>query len=573
MPERVLLLGDDLRAFLAIARSLGRRGVEVHAAPSDFSSPALASRYIAAAHRLPAYPLDPQAWEAALARLIRQHDFRRVVPTSDSGLFMLRHHADALGRERLGIVSETALAIFTDKANTRALAEANGVDVARGRLIGGEDSAETLAAALGLPLVLKPRTSYALGDLKTKRSARVVRDSADLAAQLGSGAWAGCVAESFFPGVGVGVSVLAREGRILLAYQHRRLHESSETGASTRRVSEPVDPSMLAAVVPLAAAAKLDGAAMFEFRLDRRSGRHVLLEVNPRFWGSLPLAVAAGADFPGLWWDLAVHGREGTTGYRPGVVKADLTGEFDRAVDRLEAARGLGRLRAAFEGLGAATALFFAREGADSWALDDPEPWRSERRQLLGRLRDALRKRLPGRKRRNRVRFEDVAQTIAERAQARPVRLIVVGRDNVCRSAFAERLLRLRLAGLPVEIASAGHVPRRGARPSEATVTAAAEFGIDLSGHRSAMLSVADLERADVLILLDEDCEWRLRQLHPDFTAERVTLAEPGSGAQAFPALAAALERLAGVVEQSFRPAPRAPASGGEAQPIRRQAA
>ena len=44
----MLLLGDDLRAFLAIARSLGRRGVEVHAAPSDFSSSALKSRYIAA---------------------------------------------------------------------------------------------------------------------------------------------------------------------------------------------------------------------------------------------------------------------------------------------------------------------------------------------------------------------------------------------------------------------------------------------------------------------------------------------------------------------------------------------
>jgi len=570
MTERVLLLGDDLRAFLAIARSLGRRGVEVHAAPSDFSSPALKSRYIAAVHRLPPYPLDPGRWETALARLIADKDLRFVVPTSDSGLFMLRHHADKLGRERIGIANEGALEIFSDKANTRALAAAHGVPVATGLLLEGGETAAGVAETLGLPLVLKPRASYALGDVKTKRSARVVRDEARLDRELRSGAWDGCVAESFFPGVGVGVSVLAREGRILLAYQHRRLRESSETGASTRRVSERVDPALLAAVEPLAAAARLDGVAMFEFRQDRRSGRHVLLEVNPRFWGSLPLAVAAGADFPALWWDLAVHGRETKAGHASGIVKADLTGEFDRAVDRFEEARGLGRLSTAAAGLATAIGLLAARKGADSWAADDPRPWQEERLELATRIRQSLRKRLPGRGRRRRTRFEDVARRISEKARGRPLRLAVVGRDNVCRSAFAERLLKLRLAGLPVEIASAGFVPKRGAFPDAATLGAAAAFGVDLGGHSSNALSVRDLERADALILFDDDTEWRLRQMSPDFGAEVVTL--PGltdGGPKDFESIAAALGRLAGVVERSFRPAPR-PAEASEAPPAAR---
>lgn len=573
MPERVLLLGDDLRAFLAVARSLGRRGVEVHAAPSDFSSPALKSRYIAAAHRLPPYPLDPAAWEAALVRLIADHDFRRVVPTSDSGLFMLRHHEAALGRDRIGIANEAALEIFSDKANTRALAEAHGVEVARGMLLGGETSAQALADTLGLPLVLKPRASYALGDIKTKRSARVVREPAELDRQLRSGAWDGCVAESFFPGDGVGLSVLAREGRVILAYQHRRLRESSETGASTRRVSERTDSALLAAVEPLAAAARLDGVAMFEFRQDRRSGRHVLLEVNPRFWGSLPLAVAAGADFPALWWDLVVHGREAGAGYAAGVVKADLTGEFDRLVDRLDGAGGFERVRAAAAGLAPALMLLIARKTADSWAADDPGPWREERLTLAHRIREALRKRLPGR-RRHRTRFEDVARTIAEKAHGRPLRLVAVGRDNVCRSAFGERLLRLRLAGLPVEVGSAGHVPRRGVYPNATTLAAAREFGVDLAGHSSNALSVRDLERADALILFDEDAEWRLRQMSPDFTAEIVTLPDlTGAGPEGFSAIAAALTRFAAVVEQSCRAQAGAADVPGPAPRLRRQAA
>lgn len=574
MPERVLLLGDDLRAFLAIARSLGRRGVEVHAAPSDFSSAALRSRYIAAAHRLPPYPLGPKAWETALARLIAQWGFLKVVPTSDSGLFMLRHHAEALGRDRIGIAGEDALEIFSDKANTRALAEAHGVPVATGCLIGGDETAEGLAGRLGLPLLLKPRASYALGDIETKRSALLVRDRDELDRQLRGGTWQGCVAESFFPGIGVGLSVLAREGRVLFAYQHRRLRESSETGASTRRVSERADPDMLDAAVKLAAAVRLDGVAMFEFRQDRRARSHVLLEVNPRFWGSLPLAVAAGADFPALWWEMAVHGREAVPDYREGVLKADLTGELDRVVGRFETASGLERVRAAASGLAMAIRLLAVRDSADSWAADDPEPWREERRELGRRARGALHKRLPGRTRRHRIRFEDVASRICERAAGRPLRLTVIGRDNICRSAFAERLLRLRLAGLPIEVTSAGYVPRRGLLPSAATLAAAGRLGVDLAGHSSNALSVAELERADALILFDDDTEWRLRQMSPDFAAEVVTLPGlAGAGTDAFPAIAAALTRLAVVVEQGYRRGPDADPTGNVVPLPRRRAA
>lgn len=571
MPERVLLLGDDLRAFLALARSLGRRGVEVHAAPSDFSSPALKSRYIAGTHRLPPYPLDPGAWESALARLITELGFLKVVPTSDSGLFMLRHHAEALGRDRIGIANEAALEIFSDKANTRDLAGRHAIAVAAGRLLGAGETARDLAEALGLPLVLKPRASYALGDIATKRSARVVRDTAELDRQLRSGCWDGCVAESFFPGVGVGLSVLAREGRILVAYQHRRLHESSETGASTRRVSEAADPALLAAARPLAAAARLDGAAMFEFRVDRRSGRHVLLEVNPRFWGSLPLAVAAGADFPAWWWDLAVHGRETGGHYEAGVLKSDLTGEYDRAVDRLEQSSGLGRLRSAAAGLATMAALVRARAGADSFAVDDPEPWTAERRALAARARQALHKRLPGRGRRQRGRFEDMVHRIAEKAEGRPPRLIVVGRDNICRSAFAEHFLRLRLDGLPVELASAGYEPKRGESPSGPAITAAARHGVDLDGHRSDAISAERIDRCDALILLDDDIEWRLRQMAPDFAAEVIALhVEPDAGPEAFPALDTALTRLARAMAQGLDPAAH---QADTIAPVRRKAA
>jgi hypothetical protein len=45
-------------------------------------------------------------------------------------------------------------------------------------------------------------------------------------------------------------------------------------------------------------ALKWHGIAMVEFRQDSRDGEYKLMEINPKFWGSLDLALAAGADFP-----------------------------------------------------------------------------------------------------------------------------------------------------------------------------------------------------------------------------------------------------------------------------------
>ena len=49
------------------------------------------------------------------------------------------------------------------------------------------------------------------------------------------------------------------------------------------------------------------GPIMIEFKFDRNTGAVKLMEINGRFWGSLPLAVKAGLDFPMEYYKLAKH--------------------------------------------------------------------------------------------------------------------------------------------------------------------------------------------------------------------------------------------------------------------------
>jgi predicted ATP-grasp superfamily ATP-dependent carboligase len=63
------------------------------------------------------------------------------------------------------------------------------------------------------------------------------------------------------------------------------------------------------------------GPAMTEFKIDRRSGRAYLMEINGRFWGTILLAPAAGLDLPYLYWKM-LNGVEilpDETNYRIGI--------------------------------------------------------------------------------------------------------------------------------------------------------------------------------------------------------------------------------------------------------------
>jgi predicted ATP-grasp superfamily ATP-dependent carboligase len=44
---------------------------------------------------------------------------------------------------------------------------------------------------------------------------------------------------------------------------------------------------------------------MIEYKHDPDSGKTYLLEINPRFWGSIELAIVSGVNFPVYYRDLA----------------------------------------------------------------------------------------------------------------------------------------------------------------------------------------------------------------------------------------------------------------------------
>jgi hypothetical protein len=99
-----------------------------------------------------------------------------------------------------------------------------------------------------------------------------------------------------------------RGGEPIAHFMHLREHEVPHSGgaSSLRR-------SWWHAGIHADALAKLralhwEGVAMMEYRWESDSDTFYFIEMNPRFWGSLHLALYSGVDFPRLLLD-AFHGR------------------------------------------------------------------------------------------------------------------------------------------------------------------------------------------------------------------------------------------------------------------------
>src|SRR5216684_4098791 len=512
---KVLVLGDDLRSFLSVIRSLGRRGLRVEVGWCAPDCPARFSRYVSRFHVLPPYSAKDSGWKLAFKRLLQSEDFDLVIPCDDPRIIPLQfNRAELEPLTRIYLLEDRAFQITSNKLASHQLAKELGVPVPRSVQLSRLDSDRL--EGFGLPLVLKPLSSFTRENILDRNRVRKAYSYEDAVAALDRMLIAGPVlVEENFLGRGVGVEVLANEGKILTAFQHQRVHEPLLGGGSSYRRVVPLHPELLEATRRLMRALDYTGVAMVEFKLDPATGRFVLIEINGRFWGSLPLALSAGADFDWFRSNLRADRNDPTLATLP-LTKV----------------------------LGEAWHLLTFKERSDTLVLDDPKPAWVEVRQWIRakwiRLRCALSLRLL-----SIPPLRAWARRSARSALRTSQTVLFVCQGNICRSPFAEAFAGTML-NTGTTLRSFGFDPREGRSSPPEAQRAAAELGIDLSRHRSRLLTEEAIQGADAVFLFDAANYYRFATAFPAFRrkahllgllddAKAVTIADPwGSDLEAF---------------------------------------
>jgi protein-tyrosine-phosphatase/predicted ATP-grasp superfamily ATP-dependent carboligase len=507
-PERALVIGDDTRSFLATVRSLGRGGIEVHAAPYNMRAPALSSRYITKIHRLPYYLNGGADWLKALQELIFKYKYNAIIPCEERSMLPLYKHQNELSPTcKIAIPNNRSYEAFFDKIKTRDLASQLGVPVARGRKMQQAETAEALLADLTLPVVYKQRKSYSWPELYVRTSVKVVENRSQLDNLLRAAKpdYANYFFEEMFPGCGLGVSVLCHQGQILQAFEHHRAHEYE--GSSYYRKSATLNADRLAAVSSMVKSVEYTGIAMFEFKLNEITDKWILLEVNARPWGSLPLPIAAGIDFPYRLYQLLVHcNKTGPKEYRSNIYARNLIADIwqMRAVSQRLSSNKIKMTLSMLRWISGFTRVLTGHEYHDAFSCIDSRPAWTEIRQLFEDRRKY------SRIKNSTVPTNNAKQIIGDmikyaKTTGGPANVVFICQGNICRSPFAE-LMAKKIFDMQqniVKFTSAGMLPRNSRSSPEVAITAASRWGIDMMHHRSKCLDDSILTSAQLLILFD----------------------------------------------------------------------
>ena len=367
----VLVVAGDTIMGLSVIRSLGRCGVPVYCAYTQKDALGPRSAYCRGS-----FPMPPQR-EVAISS-VREH-LRRWKITHL--IAISENHISLMNSCRENLEKECTLLFPRQEVFERAIRKDLTLAFARRIAIPVPETLypQTRAAidecrVLKFPVILKMAShQFPLGTIAMfQHKCLRVETFEELERVLGAlpeGQYP--MVQEYISGKGVGVSMLIRGGKVVLAFQHRRIREfPPEGGIGVVCEAMQPDPKLLDQSHRLLIDMDWDGIAMVEFRLDEATGSYALMEVNGRFWGSLPTAMHAGAAFP-FWLyrtsfpDASLPGRQ----YRVGLVARSLAGDTKwlLATVRQNPSAALPAIAAYITSFRPSTRYF-------TWALDDPKP-------------------------------------------------------------------------------------------------------------------------------------------------------------------------------------------------------
>jgi carbamoyl-phosphate synthase large subunit len=282
--DRVLVTGTGGPSGYSILRAMADvDGIDLFSADID---PYSAGLYLVEPDRRAIVPRgDDPGFVDALLELARHEQVTAIVPTVDSELQPL-----AAARERY---AEAGIALVLAQASTLAVCLdkwalhercRDAVRVPATWLVDTSFAADEPA----LPAIVKPRSGSG------SRGIRLVREPADLRALPRDGT---LLVQEHLPGAEYSLDVLARaDGHVAAVVPRERLRVDSGIAITGRTLRDEALESYGRAVAQLIG---LTTVANVQVKLDV-GGEPALLEVNPRFPGTMPLTIASGIDMPRL---------------------------------------------------------------------------------------------------------------------------------------------------------------------------------------------------------------------------------------------------------------------------------
>ncbi len=295
---------------LAITRSLGQQGIEVFCGEESSFAPSFFSKYCKGSFRYPSVSEDPEGFIEFMVEKVKE-----LQPADGEPYVLLPVHKEtwllAKHRERfepyihLPLTSYENMVRTHDKGRLPELARELGIRIPETHVPRSMEELYALAPELSYPRFLKMREGASGVGLKKVDTAEELttsfREFVD-GYELAPADYP--LIQEFVPGQDYCVTALFDRGRCVAKMTYRNLRcYPRGTGAGSLREAVPL-PEAEGEAVRLLEHLGWHGIAELDFRKSA-DGPAYLIEVNPRFFGGLPQALAANVDYPHLIYRIA----------------------------------------------------------------------------------------------------------------------------------------------------------------------------------------------------------------------------------------------------------------------------
>ena len=301
----VLVTDGHFRKTLAVVRSLGRKGIHVTVGERTFLNTSFFSKYCTKRLVYPSPRRSPDQFIEFLLKEIKENHYDCLFPMEEETLLLLaNYHSEISPYTYLLSPGLKKIEFVRDKRNLMEFAEAHGIPTPKTIQISPSLSPPSLMAEgrvgeIPIPAVIKPRiSSGSFGIIYVKKKEDLIPSYQSVHER-----YPFPLIQEWIPDGGgtFGFSALFDEAsNIKAAFVHKKLRMYPVQGGPSTLREGVEHPQIMKLGLSLLKSLNWVGVGMVEFKVDPRDGIPKLMEINPRFWGSLQLAIVSGVDFPYL---------------------------------------------------------------------------------------------------------------------------------------------------------------------------------------------------------------------------------------------------------------------------------
>ena len=305
---KVFIVGGEGGVALTVVQCLGRKGVTVVIGSRERKPISAFSKYGKLHIQYPDPKKEPEKFLQCIVSEVKKERYDVLLALGGEGMLLISEHRDRfLPFVKIPLPDHEVLLKANNKAETLKIAIKNNIPCPKTYFVRDVRDVKKILDELTFPVILKPTESSGSKGLEyVIKKENLIELFEKTSQNFGE-----TIIQELIPPGGdtYGFEGLFNKNSEPKAiFVHQRLREYPITGGpSTLRVGVK-NQEIVEMGTRLLKALGWHGIAMVEFKVDPRDHIPKLMEINPRFWGSISLPIASGVDFPYLLCKMAMDG-------------------------------------------------------------------------------------------------------------------------------------------------------------------------------------------------------------------------------------------------------------------------